>query len=96
MIFVYYVLRYFYVVILTRVLLLHHFVSTVSDPVIRKRRKKSGGNKKRNYTEGWVEFTSRRAAKMVAAMLNNRPIGALRKRVIVNNAIYPHHIIMEE
>ena len=54
-------------------------MSTVSDPVIRKRRKKFGGNKKRNYTEGWVEFTSRRVARMVAVMLNNRPIGALIK-----------------
>ena len=55
----------------------------VADPVIRKRRRKSGGNKKRNYTEGWVEFTRRRVAKMVAVMLNNRPIGELRHCVIV-------------
>ena len=55
----------------------------VADPAIRKRRKKSGGNKKRNYTEGWVEFTSRRVAKMVEVMLNNRLIGELRDCVLV-------------
>ena len=60
-------------------MLSHYLLYGVSDPATRKRRKKSGGNKKRNYTEGWVEFTNRRVAKMVAMMLNNRPIGALRK-----------------
>lgn len=45
------------------------------DPKIREKRKKFGGNKKKNYTEGWIEFTDKRIAKLVALTLNNQQIG---------------------
>eukprot|EP00048_Salpingoeca_helianthica_P020326 m.6031 g.6031 ORF g.6031 m.6031 type:complete len:321 (-) comp4670_c0_seq1:258-1220(-) len=41
----------------------------------RRRRMKLGGKRKRKYTEGWVEFISKRIAKRVAESLNGRPIG---------------------
>ncbi|OQO09541.1 hypothetical protein B0A48_04943 [Cryoendolithus antarcticus] len=38
-------------------------------------RKKSGGNKKHSFTDGWVEFTSKRDAKLAAEVLNGNCIG---------------------
>lgn len=46
---------------------------------MRANRKRFGGNKKRNYTEGWVEFTDKRTAKKVALMLNNNPVGGKKR-----------------
>lgn len=43
-----------------------------------KNRKKKRRRLARHFTEGWVEFVSKRAAKQVAAKLNNSPI-ATRK-----------------
>lgn len=43
-----------------------------------KNRKKKRRRVARHFTEGWVEFVSKRAAKQVAAKLNNSPI-ATRK-----------------
>ncbi|ROT41899.1 hypothetical protein SODALDRAFT_326081 [Sodiomyces alkalinus F11] len=45
------------------------------DPAARTRRVKAGGNKKRLFTEGWVEFVSKKDAKLTCDMLNARPIG---------------------
>lgn len=45
------------------------------DPVAHTRRVKAGGNKKRLYTEGWVEFTSKKDARRACEMLNARTIG---------------------
>ncbi|KAH7376682.1 pre-rRNA-processing protein ESF2 [Plectosphaerella cucumerina] len=45
------------------------------DPAAHTRRVKSGGNKKRLYTEGWVEFTSKKDARRTCEMLNARTIG---------------------
>jgi len=52
---------------------------TPEDPLARNRRVKTGGNRKQNYTDGWVEFASRRVAKRVAEMLNCRPIGGSKR-----------------
>lgn len=41
-------------------------------------RKKKKKRLAKHFTEGWVEFESKRAAKRVAALLNNKPI-ATRK-----------------
>lgn len=41
-------------------------------------RKKKKRRLARHFTEGWIEFESKRAAKQVAALLNNTPI-ATRK-----------------
>ncbi|KAJ2424990.1 hypothetical protein GGF41_002591, partial [Coemansia sp. RSA 2531] len=41
----------------------------------RKRRVKGGGNRKRQFTEGWIEFTNKKYAKAVASMLNNTQMG---------------------
>lgn len=38
-------------------------------------RVRSGGNKKKSYTDGWVEFVSKRDAKNCAALLNGRSVG---------------------
>ena len=37
---------------------------------ISRQRKKSGGNRRVKYTEGWVEFTKKKDAKMAALALN--------------------------
>jgi ESF2/ABP1 family protein len=39
------------------------------------RRVKNGGNKKKSYTDGWVEFASKREAKVAAQMLNGNIVG---------------------
>ncbi|KAJ1823905.1 Activator of basal transcription 1 [Coemansia sp. RSA 2675] len=45
----------------------------------RKRRIKGGGNRKRQFTEGWIEFASKKYAKAVATMLNNTNMGGGNK-----------------
>lgn len=40
-----------------------------------KKRVKYGGNKKKNYTEGWVEFVSKKDAKLCAGTMNGNKIG---------------------
>lgn len=41
----------------------------------RQSRLKSGGNKKKSYTDGWIEFVSKREAKVACELLNARSIG---------------------
>ncbi len=48
---------------------------TPEDQDRRQARVRAGGNKKRNFVDGWVEFTSRKEAKMVVETLNTRSIG---------------------
>ena len=45
------------------------------DAATRKQRKKSGGNARKQFTEGWVEYTDKRVAKRVALALNNSTMG---------------------
>jgi ESF2/ABP1 family protein len=45
------------------------------DPASHARRVRAGGNKKRSYTEGWVEFVSKRDAKRACELLNGQIIG---------------------
>jgi ESF2/ABP1 family protein len=49
------------------------------DAARRKRRKQNGGNGSKRYSEGWIEFESKKTAKHVAASLNNTAISN-RKR----------------
>lgn len=49
------------------------------DPKITARRKKYKKNKRQNYVEGWVEFADKKVAKLVAAKLNNNPIGGKKR-----------------
>lgn len=42
---------------------------------VRKSRVRAGGNKKRNFTDGWVEFISKKEAKIAVETLNARIIG---------------------
>lgn len=42
------------------------------------KKKKSQRRQQRHFAEGWIEFESKRGAKMVASQLNNQPI-ATRK-----------------
>ena len=49
------------------------------DPLVAKRRRKFRKNRKRNYTEGWVEFTDKRVAKATAMALNNTQIGGKKR-----------------
>ena len=46
---------------------------------IHKKRVKYKGNKRINYTEGWVEFTSKKTAKYVAGLLNGNILGGKKK-----------------
>ncbi len=48
---------------------------TPEDHVAHSRRVKSGGNKKKSFTDGWVEFVSKRDAKRAAETLNGNIIG---------------------
>ncbi|PNS18334.1 Pre-rRNA-processing protein ESF2 [Sphaceloma murrayae] len=48
---------------------------TPEDHATYTRRKRSGGNKKHSYVDGWVEFLSKKDAKMVADVLNGNIIG---------------------
>lgn len=45
------------------------------DPTSHARRVRAGGNKKKLFTEGWVEFTSKKDAKKAFELLNARTIG---------------------
>jgi ESF2/ABP1 family protein len=49
------------------------------DPLVRKKRKKMGGHQNKKYTEGWVEFESKKDAKMAAALLNGEPMGGKKR-----------------
>ena len=48
---------------------------TPEDATTHTRRVKQGGNKKRSFADGWVEFISKKDAKLVAEALNAQPIG---------------------
>lgn len=48
---------------------------TPEDHASHTRRVKSGGNKKKSFTDGWVEFVSKREAKIAAETLNGNIIG---------------------
>lgn len=52
---------------------------TPEPPTTYSRRLKAGGNKKRSFIDGWVEFTSKKHAKICAETLNGQSIGG-RKR----------------
>lgn len=45
------------------------------DTKIYQKRVKYGGNKKKNFTEGWVEFVSKKDAKLCEASMNGQIIG---------------------
>lgn len=47
----------------------------------RLARLKSGGNKKKLFTDGWVEFVSKRDAKRVVELLNGRTMGEIGRFV---------------
>ena len=48
---------------------------TPEDHAAYLQRKKSGGNKKKSFTDGWVEFVSKKEAKNAASFLNGNIIG---------------------
>ena len=48
---------------------------TPEDHAQHARRIKNGGNKKKSFTDGWVEFASKREAKIAAQLLNGNIIG---------------------
>jgi ESF2/ABP1 family protein len=48
---------------------------TPEDHEKRQARIRGGGNKKRNFVDGWVEFVSKKEAKVVVETLNTRNIG---------------------
>lgn len=45
------------------------------DPASHTKRVRNGGNKKRSFTDGWVEFVSKAAAKRACELLNAQIIG---------------------
>ena len=48
---------------------------TPEDPTAHKSRVKSGGNKKKQFLDGWIEFLSKKEAKLAAETLNGQNIG---------------------
>ena len=46
----------------------------------RASRVRAGGNRKQNFTDGWVEFVSKREAKIAVETLNTRIIGGKKGR----------------
>jgi ESF2/ABP1 family protein len=48
---------------------------TPEDPTAQKQRVRNGGNKKKSFTDGWVEFSSKKDAKAAAETLNGNIIG---------------------
>ncbi|KAI9726733.1 MAG: RNA-binding ATPase activator esf2 [Chrysothrix sp. TS-e1954] len=48
---------------------------TPEDPVSHRQRTRSGGNKKRSFTDGWVEFLSKKEARHCVENLNTQIIG---------------------
>ncbi|KAL9098235.1 MAG: hypothetical protein Q9187_009697, partial [Circinaria calcarea] len=48
---------------------------TPEAPSTHSARLRAGGNKKRSFTDGWVEFASKRDAKICAETINGRIIG---------------------
>jgi ESF2/ABP1 family protein len=48
---------------------------TPEDHDQRQNRIRGGGNKKKSFTDGWVEFTSKKEAKIIVETLNARTIG---------------------
>jgi ESF2/ABP1 family protein len=51
----------------------------------RQLRIRGGGNKKPNFTDGWVEFVSKKEAKIVVATLNTRTIGGKKTGYYVDD-----------
>ena len=63
------------------------------DTAARARRVRAGGNKKKNFTEGWVEFSNKRRAKRIASTLNNTPVrdqsvATLSRCSVCTHAVY--------
>ncbi|SMQ53853.1 unnamed protein product [Zymoseptoria tritici ST99CH_3D7] len=54
---------------------LNRIFLTPEDPTQHTKRVKNGGNKKKSFTDGWVEFTSKREAQRAAELLNGNIIG---------------------
>ncbi|TKA71032.1 hypothetical protein B0A49_06701 [Cryomyces minteri] len=54
---------------------LNRIFLTPETPAKHTARVRSGGNKKRSFTDGWVEFRSKKDAKIVAETLNGNIIG---------------------
>ena len=54
---------------------INHIFLSPEDLRARSRRVRNGGNKKRTYTDGWVEFVSKRDAKKACELLNAQTIG---------------------
>ncbi|GIZ41667.1 hypothetical protein CKM354_000496600 [Cercospora kikuchii] len=48
---------------------------TPEDPTTHTKRIKNGGNKKKTFTDGWVEFFSKKEAKLAVEKLNGNIIG---------------------
>ncbi|MCJ1366128.1 RNA-binding ATPase activator esf2 [Acarospora aff. strigata] len=48
---------------------------TPESPAAHSQRTKSGGNKKRSFVDGWVEFSSKKDAKLCAETLNTQIVG---------------------
>ena len=54
----------------------------------RKIRVKKGGNRKIKYTEGWVEFSSKKTAKQVAEWLNGQLIGGKKRHNLFRDDVW--------
>ncbi|KAK6197416.1 uncharacterized protein RJT21DRAFT_123219 [Scheffersomyces amazonensis] len=57
------------------------------DAAIHHKRVKYGGNKKKNFTEGWIEFVSKKDAKMCASTLNGNKLGGKKTSYYYDDVI---------
>ena len=53
-----------------------------------KEKAKSKDNRARRFTEGWVEFASKRVAKEVAHRLNNTSVGGKKRNKAAHDVIW--------
>ena len=57
----------------------HRIFLTPEDSIVKLKRKKFKGNSKQNYTDGWVEFADKKAAKLAAQVLNATAVGGKKR-----------------
>ena len=56
------------------------FLEKENEAITRSRQKAKGGRKHTLFTEGWVEFTKKKDAKMAALALNGQLMGGKKQK----------------
>ena len=56
------------------------YLEKENQAITRSRQKQRGGRKNVRYTEGWIEFATKKEAKLAALALNNQLIGGKKRK----------------